>query len=154
MLRPVSSHVPNVPVATFVSHALGRAPSQAVFPVVDRAGAVGGQMGDPAALHQPLENLRRAVAQQMGAVDQDHAGPRCRAPRDLGRALARSAAACASAAAAGGGVGIEQDIVGPGQAVALGEREDFELSGREVVVMSSSQNQRPDSGRRRRGSRG
>ena len=46
-----------------------------VFPVMDRAGAVRGQMREPAAGHQAVENSGRAIAQQMRAIDQHDARP-------------------------------------------------------------------------------
>ena len=73
--------------------ALGRGAEPGVFPVVDRAGAVGGQVGQPAAGHHPLEDPRGAVAQQVGAVDQHHGrAAAARARRDLARAARDRAA--------------------------------------------------------------
>ena len=52
-------------------HALRRAPEPRVFPVVDGARAIRGEMRDPAALHQLRHEQRRAIAEQVRAVDQD-----------------------------------------------------------------------------------
>ena len=72
MLPAVSSQVPNVPSATFISHALRRAPNQAnsqswivPAPLVARC------VSQPWAIIRSRMR-RRAVAQQVRAVDQHH----------------------------------------------------------------------------------
>ena len=71
MFRPVSSHEPNEPVGTLSRTLSVERPNQAYSQswIVPRA--VGGEMGDPAFAHHPPQDRRRAVAQQVGAVDQD-----------------------------------------------------------------------------------
>ena len=65
----------------------GRCAEPGVFPVVDRAGAVGRQVRQPAAGHHSLEDPRGAVAQQVGAVDQDDGGAALAGGADLLRAV-------------------------------------------------------------------
>ena len=75
--------------------ALGRGAEPGVFPVVDRAGAVGGQVRQPAAGHHPFEDAGRAVAEQVGAVDQHHRRPALAGGADLVGAVADSGGDCA-----------------------------------------------------------
>ena len=70
------------------TNALGRAAQPGVFPVMNRPRPVGGQVGDPASLHHPPENSRRAVAQQVRAIDQDHPCPVLPCLENLSSALA------------------------------------------------------------------
>src|SRR6187401_1017759 len=56
-----------------VLDALGRTTEKGIFPVMDGAGAIGGQVSDPVAHHHPFERERSAVANQMSAIDQHHA---------------------------------------------------------------------------------
>src|SRR5688500_5677688 len=54
--------------------AFGRATEPGEFPVVDGAGAVGGEVGDPAVGHHFVEEKRGAVAEEMRAVDEHDRG--------------------------------------------------------------------------------
>ena len=122
MLRPVSSQVPNVPVATFARTLSVERPSQAYSqswivpaPLVARC------VSQPS-LHHPLEDRRGAVAQQVGAVDQHHAGPAARAPRGSCAAHVVDLPSRPSGQRRRGRVGVDQDVLDAGQAVALGQR--------------------------------
>ena len=105
----------------------GRGAQPGVFPVVDRAGAVRGQMGQPVAGHHALEDSRGAVAKQMGAVDQDDGGAGAAGGADLLGAVFDQGI---EAIGAGGwdGVWVDEDLIGFGQAVALGKGEDFQFA--------------------------
>ena len=117
--------------------ALGRGAQPGVFPVVDRAGAVGRQVRQPAAGHHPLENPGGAVAQQVGAVDQHDGRARARGrPGSSARSL-RPATPTGSGHGVERSVGIDQDLVGPRQALALGQRKDLAAcSGRVAVTLT------------------
>ena len=103
MFGAVSSQVPKVPVATFSrrSRSSGRPgsiPSRGSCP----APLVARWVSQPS-LHHLAEDVRRAVAEQVGAVDEHHAGPARRAAQDLGRAAAIELRRPRPAAAAAGG---------------------------------------------------
>jgi len=105
---------------------LGRCAQPGVLPVVDYARAVGRQVGQPPAGHHPLEDPRGAVAEQVGAVDQQDRRPappggpdRLRGGLDQRRDAVR--------ARWRGRIGIDQDLVGPGQAPPRGQRPDPQL---------------------------
>ena len=104
---------------------LGRGAQPGVFPVVNRARAVGGQVGQPACGHHPLEDPRGAVAQQVGAVDQHDRGPALAGGPDLLRAVVDDRRELLRARRRSR-VGIDQDLVGPRQAAPLGEGKDLQ----------------------------
>ena len=58
-----------------VADAFAGAAEPGELPVVNGARAVGGQVGEPAVAHHAVEDHGRAVAEQVGAVDEHHAGP-------------------------------------------------------------------------------
>ena len=126
MFRPVSSHDAERAGGDVGAHALGRAAEPGVFPVVDRPGAVGGEVGDPAVVHHPSEDRGRAVAEQVRAVDQDHAGAALAGRAGSARAHSAIRSATAGGQGAGRSVGVDEDVVGAGQAPSLGERKDLE----------------------------
>jgi len=92
---------------------------------MDGPGAIGRQVGQPTLGHEAVEQQGRAVAQQVGAVDQHHAraARACEthalgAQPDLLLQLSRHRLGRAS--------GIDEDVIGTGQAPALGERQDLQ----------------------------
>ncbi len=52
------------------AHVLLRSTVEGVFPVVDHAGAVGGQVGDPAGFHHARDHGSEPVLHEMGPVGQ------------------------------------------------------------------------------------
>ena len=55
--------------------AFGALPQESKLPVMDHSCAVGGQMGNPAKIHEPIQQELATVFDQVSAVDQDDSGP-------------------------------------------------------------------------------
>ena len=125
MFVAVSCQVPNVPEATFISTLSVDAPNQAVFPVVNRAGAVGRQVSKPAAAHHALQDLRRAVAQQMCAVNQHHGRVALARGANLPRTF-DDPGSILGCRRLGRRIGVDEDFLDPGQVVPLAQREHLQ----------------------------
>ena len=115
------------PVATFSWTHSVEAPSQAysqswIVPAPLVARWVNQSTG-----HHPLENQGGAVAKQMGAVDQ-HDGRPARRAASIVRAASSTIDSVCSVHGCSGRIGLDQDLVGPRQALALGEGKDLELA--------------------------
>ena len=102
MQRPVSSQVPKVPVATFWRTLSSVRPEKGEFPIVNGARAVGGQVGHPAALDEPVHDPHRAVLDQVRAIHQDHAGIPLAGGGDVRARTPRIVASAAASQARGG----------------------------------------------------
>ncbi len=72
--RPVSSQAPKVPSATLARTSFSER-FESVFPVVDNAGAVGRQMGDPSGFQHARDDGSEPVSHQMSTVTQNHRSP-------------------------------------------------------------------------------
>src|SRR5438093_1347535 len=57
------------------------------FPVMNRSGAIGGQMRNPATTHQLFDNSRAAILHQVRAIEKNHAGAALSGGGNLLRAL-------------------------------------------------------------------
>ena len=107
-----------------VADAFGRAAQPGIFPIVDRAGAVGGQVGEPAVGHHAVEDQGGAVAEQVGAVDQHHASRRGGGRPELAPATSSTAADSGCASGSGVAAGSTRISSATGQAPPLGQRKD------------------------------
>ena len=101
-------------------NAFRRGAEPGVLPVVDRAGAVGGQVRQPAAAHHAFKNAGGAVPQQVGAVDQQHRRATPPGPADRVGAVSHERPN-ALGALRGRGLRVEEDVVSPRQTLALGQ---------------------------------
>src|SRR5207249_1265133 len=70
-----------------VTHAFGRTAQKGELPVVNDAGAVGREVGEPAPFHHLVEQQLPAVLDEMRAVNQHDAGLAVQRPPDLLRAV-------------------------------------------------------------------
>ena len=126
MFRPVSSQAPKVPVATFARTLSVERPSQAYSQSwIVPAPLVARWVIQPCSIIRS-RIARRAVAEQVGAVDQHHAGAPLAGAS--GSVAAHSAIRSATAGGQGGG-GASGSIRMSSARVrlcALGEREDLE----------------------------
>lgn len=114
------------PLDDIFPDAFGRFPAESELPIVDAARSIGGQMGQPSAGHHRLEDGRRPISQQVGAIHQDHAGLPLAgledAPGDGRHGFLRGRSQWGRRLA-----GFHQDLLDPAQAAALSEREDLHL---------------------------
>ena len=92
---------------------------------MDRTGAVGGQVSDPTARDQPLDDGGAAILHQMRAVHEDNIGLSLSSAPDLLAALRNDGA---NAFRAGGRFDfrMDQDVLDAAQAAPLGERIDLQ----------------------------
>ena len=126
MLRPVSSQAPKAPVVDIVLDVLGRNSRISKLPVVNDPRAIGREMGDPALLHQADQNIRRAVFDQVRPVnkhDRRAAPPR---PDDVAGAMPDLRQVMLMARP-GRCSGIDQNILQPRLAFALGQRKNLQF---------------------------
>src|SRR5260370_37080892 len=108
-------------------HAFFGAAKEGQFPVVDGAGAVGRQMGEPAAFSQQVDDAQRAVLNQRRAVHQNHAGISLSRRSDLPGAFADCRLGSRFASRRGT-VGVNEDFFKQAQAVPLRQRVGFDFS--------------------------
>ena len=114
-------------VGDAVADAFRGAAQPGIFPVVDRAGAVGGQVREPTLGHQGLEDPRGPVPQKVRAVDEHHRGAAAAGRADLGRQVVQRGRQSRVQRTWRGGR-IDEDLLHARKALPLGQRIDLDLT--------------------------
>ena len=110
-----------------VADAFRRAAQPGIFPIVDRAGAVGGQVREPALGDQGIDDSCRPVFHEVRAVDQHHRGAALAGCANLGRQIVERGRQARVQRARRGGR-IDEDLLHAREALALGQRIDADLT--------------------------
>ena len=106
-------------------HAFFGAAEEGEFPIVNRAGAIGGEVRDPSALDQRVHDAVRAVFYQMRAVHENDTGVARARRGDFFGAVGDERFDFRRAGRGSFGR-VDEDVFDGAEAPALGQRQDFD----------------------------